>query len=93
LSGAYYTKDIDELSEEAAAWIIDYIEIVLKKETRFTIVLSGGSTPKKLYQLLASDKYKIKLHGTSCIFFWGDERFVPFYLMIVTMQRWPLKVY
>ena len=72
------TKDIDELSEQVAAWVIAYIETVLKKQSRFTLVLSGGSTPKKLYQLLASDKYKGKIDWSKLHFFWGDERFVPF---------------
>ena len=72
------TKDIDELSEQAAAWIITYIETVLKKQARFTLVLSGGSTPKILYQLLASGKYKNKIAWSKLHFFWGDERFVPF---------------
>jgi len=72
------TKDIDELSEEVAAWIITYIETTLKKQPRFTLVLSGGSTPKSLYQLLASDKYKNKIAWSKLHFFWGDERFVPF---------------
>ena len=72
------TKDIDELSEQVAAWMTIYIEAVLKKQNRFTLVLSGGSTPKKLYQLLASDKYKDKIKWDKLHFFWGDERFVPF---------------
>lgn len=72
------TKDIDELSEEATAWIVNYIEAVLKKRSRFTLVLSGGNTPKKLYQLLVSGKYKNKIDWSKLHFFWGDERFVPF---------------
>jgi 6-phosphogluconolactonase len=70
------TKDIEELSQKGAEWIADRIHAVLKNKDRFTIVLSGGNTPKGIYRLLASGKYKIdwaKLH-----FFWGDERYVPF---------------
>ena len=72
------TKDINELSEQVASWMIAYIEAVLKKQSRFTLVLSGGSTPKNLYQLLASDKYKNKIAWSKLYFFWGDEGFVPF---------------
>jgi 6-phosphogluconolactonase len=72
------TKNIDELSQQAAGWICAYIEKVLKKQDRFTIVLSGGSTPKKLYQLLASDKFRNKIDWSKIHFFWGDERCVPF---------------
>lgn len=74
----YLSKNSEELSEKAAEWMVDYINEVLKKQDRFTIALSGGSTPKKLYQLLASAKYRNKIDWNSLHFFWGDERFVPF---------------
>lgn len=71
-------KNSDELSEKFADWLVNYAGEVLKKQDRFTIALSGGSTPKKLYKLLSSDKYKIKIDWSKFHFFWGDERFVPF---------------
>lgn len=75
---AFISKNSDELSERFADWLVNYITEVLKKQDRFTIALSGGSTPKKLYHLLASDKYKSKIDWSKLHFFWGDERFVPF---------------
>ncbi len=72
------TKNIDDLSQQFADWIVGYIKKGLKTKNRFTIVLSGGNTPKKLYQLLASDKYKNKIEWSKLHFFWGDERCVPF---------------
>ena len=74
----FIAKDIDELSQQLADWIIEYIETILKKQDRFTWVLSGGNTPKKLYQLLSSEKYKNKIEWNKLHFFWGDERYVPF---------------
>ncbi|MBK5269458.1 MAG: 6-phosphogluconolactonase, partial [Bacteroidia bacterium] len=71
-------KDPDELSKQVADWIVDYIEKILKGKTNFTIALSGGNTPQKLYQLLSSKKYKSKIDWSKIIFFWGDERCVPF---------------
>jgi 6-phosphogluconolactonase len=71
-------NDLDELSHKAADWICKYIEKTLKKQDRFTIVLSGGNTPKKLYQLLASPVYIHKINWEKIHFFWGDERYVPF---------------
>ena len=41
---------------------------------RFTVALSGGSTPKSLYSLLAS---KPGIPWDKVFFFWGDERHVP----------------
>ena len=72
------SKDIDELSSQFAQWLVSYIKEVLSKQDRFTIALSGGGTPKKLYQLLASDEYKNQIDWTNIHFFWGDERHVPF---------------
>jgi len=46
---------------------------------RFTIALSGGSSPKKLYELLASDGYRNKIQWEKVFFFFGDERYVPLY--------------
>ena len=72
------SKDLNELSEKAANWLVAYISEVLQKQDRFTIVLSGGNTPKKLYELLASDQFKNKIDWSKLHFFWGDERHVPF---------------
>lgn len=71
-------KNTDELSRLFADWLVDYIDDTLKKQDRFTISLSGGSTPKKLYQLLATKEYADKIDWPKLHFFWGDERFVPF---------------
>ena len=44
---------------------------------RFAICLSGGSTPRRLYQLLAESPYRDALPWERIHWFWGDERFVP----------------
>jgi 6-phosphogluconolactonase len=71
-------KNIDELNWQVAEWIIGYINEMLEKTDRFTLALSGGSTPKNLYQLLASGEFKNKVHWQKLHIFWGDERCVPF---------------
>jgi len=43
---------------------------------QFTIALSGGSTPKGMYNLLASDSYRDKIDWNKVHLFWGDERSV-----------------
>ncbi|RFM30418.1 6-phosphogluconolactonase [Deminuibacter soli] len=73
----HISKNIDELSTTYADWLVGYIQDVLQKQQRFTIALSGGSTPKKLHELLATDAYKNKIDWTKLHVFWGDERFVP----------------
>jgi len=44
---------------------------------RFTVALSGGSTPQNLYALLATDAYASRIHWPRVHIFWGDERCVP----------------
>lgn len=75
---AFISKNSDSLSEQFAGWLVNYVNEVLDKQDRFTLALSGGSTPKKLYKLLVSSKYKNKIDWSKMHFFWGDERFVPF---------------
>jgi 6-phosphogluconolactonase len=71
-------KDANELSKAVAAWIVDTIAKVLQTQDRFTIALSGGSTPQKLHTLLAASPYKEQIDWTKLHVFWGDERAVPF---------------
>jgi len=52
-------------------------ESLLKvKDRNITIALSGGSTPKDLFQIIVKD-YSTKLDWNRVNFFWGDERCVP----------------
>lgn len=44
---------------------------------RFAVALSGGSSPKKLYELLASPTYRDQVDWPKVFFFFGDERNVP----------------
>jgi 6-phosphogluconolactonase len=71
-------KDTKALSASLAEWLNNYIQQVLAKQDRFTFVLSGGSTPKALYALLAESPYKESIPWEKLHFFWGDERAVPF---------------
>jgi 6-phosphogluconolactonase len=71
-------KDTKALSASLAEWLNRYIQQVLAKQDRFTFVLSGGSTPKALYALLAESPYKESIAWEKLHFFWGDERAVPF---------------
>src|ERR1700742_4573670 len=71
-------KDGEALSQGAAKWIADRIGATLKSKDRFTIALSGGSTPKRLHELLAQAPYKEQVDWSKLHIFWGDERAVPF---------------
>jgi 6-phosphogluconolactonase len=71
-------KSSDEFNHSIADWIVDCIAETLKKQERFTWVLSGGNTPKALYELLAATPYREKIAWEKLHIFWGDERDVPF---------------
>lgn len=43
----------------------------------FTVALSGGSTPKTIYQQLANEKNRSQIDWSKVFLFWGDERCVP----------------
>ncbi len=66
------------MSDKLAEWICDLVANTLKHQQFFSLVLSGGSTPKILYKKLASEKYKSKIDWKRVHVFWGDERVVPF---------------
>jgi 6-phosphogluconolactonase len=66
------------VSENLAEWICNLVEETLKEQQSFSLVLSGGATPKSLYQKLASEKYKSRIDWERIRIFWGDERVVPF---------------
>jgi 6-phosphogluconolactonase len=69
--------DAAELARGAAEEIAFRIEETLCERDRFSWALSGGSTPRALYRLLASDSYRERLPWSGVHFFWGDERHVP----------------
>lgn len=66
-------KDLDELSSKAAAEFVRIAEESISERGRSTVALSGGSTPKALYQKIAN----VDLDWPKIFFFFGDERNVP----------------
>ncbi|GAB3696656.1 6-phosphogluconolactonase [Spirosoma flavus] len=71
------TKNPADLAKTAAKFIAKRINDVLKTQDRFTIALSGGSTPKALHELLAKSPYAEQIPWAQLHLFWGDERYVP----------------
>ena len=64
-----------ELFAAAAEEIVRLANQAVSTRGRFTIALSGGSTPKSLFNLLATNARTI-LPWDKMFFFWGDERHV-----------------
>ena len=65
-----------EVFAAAAEEVVRDANEAIKERGRFTIALSGGSTPKSLFNLLATNA-RTTLPWDHMYFFWGDERHVP----------------
>ncbi len=66
--------DAEALAQAAAERVMARISA---NPGRIAICLTGGSSPKKLYQLLGGDTYREKIPWDRVHWFIGDERFVP----------------
>ena len=68
--------DIEEVSRAAAEQFVS-LSRSAKASGRFALALSGGSTPGRLYSLLATPLYRDAVDWPSLHLFWADERCVP----------------
>lgn len=69
--------DADELYREAADRIVRTAHSAVALDGRFALLLSGGNTPRRLYALMGTTEYSIRMDWPSTHLFWGDERAVP----------------
>lgn len=67
----------DTLAHEAARRFAELAVEAVDSRGRFSVALSGGSTPRALYRLLAEDPYRGQIPWEGVHLFWGDERCVP----------------
>ena len=74
----YIYKTTDEVIEGLANYFIQTVKTAIKEKNECAVVLSGGNSPKKLYELLASMDYGNQIDWDKVYFFFGDERYVPF---------------
>jgi len=69
--------DRDELSRAAAEEFVRVANVSVVERGRCHVALSGGSTPKDLYAMLAGDAFRQRVAWDKLQVFWGDERHVP----------------
>lgn len=69
--------DTDAIVRELADKIVTMADQAAKLGQMFSLFLSGGSTPKALYQYLASDAVKSQIDWRGVELYFGDERCVP----------------
>jgi 6-phosphogluconolactonase len=65
--------DPERLAHRVADWLL---EAARSTERSFAVALSGGSTPRRLYELLAQSSRREAFPWDRTLWFWGDERFV-----------------
>ena len=68
-------RDMERLSRHAANLFVEQAARSIRERGRFLVALNGGSTPNRLFQLLAAD-YREQVDWSKVQVFWGDERCV-----------------
>src|SRR5436309_15910545 len=71
------SRDRDALNLAAAELWKRVASSAIAQRGRFSIALSGGSTPRSLFDLLAQPPWNSSLPWAKTHVFWGDERCVP----------------
>ena len=66
-----------EVLDGLAKYFVAKANEAIDKYGQFSVALSGGNSPKKLYGLLSSPVYKNMVKWSKVYFFFGDERYVP----------------
>jgi 6-phosphogluconolactonase len=69
--------DLSSLAQEGAQRIADAAGRAIANHGAFTLALSGGSTPKPVYELLAQEPFRSQIDWEKVEIYFGDERCVP----------------
>lgn len=70
-------KNLETLLPALADFVVIKARESIERDGRFNFVLSGGGSPKRLYEVLATDAYRNLIEWKNVFFFFGDERYVP----------------
>ncbi len=68
--------DAATLTSRATEWLIEQVGHAIAQRGRAVIALSGGSTPKGVFQRLAEAPWRDRIDWDRVHLFWGDDRFV-----------------
>ncbi len=69
--------DPEAVASEGARTFVRLAREAIQERGRFAVALSGGSTPRRLFEILATPEFKAQLDWEHVHLFWGDERYVP----------------
>ena len=68
---------LEPLSRDAADFIVGAAREAIDQRGLFTMAISGGKSPKRLYELLGEKNYASQIRWNATHLFWADERAVP----------------
>jgi 6-phosphogluconolactonase len=74
LAGHHVFEDAEALAQGVAGWLCGRAQA---SDRAFAVCLSGGSTPRRLFEWLATPEIAPHFPWSRAHWFWGDERFVP----------------
>jgi 6-phosphogluconolactonase len=77
LPGVHVYPNPAEVARCGARLFVDYAWQAIAKDGKFMVALSGGNTPRQMFELLASDEFRGQVDWAKVHFFWSDERAVP----------------
>jgi 6-phosphogluconolactonase len=69
--------DEEALSRAAAELLADQAALAVARRGRCTVLLAGGSTPRRTYERLATAPLRDRIPWAQIHWFWGDERCLP----------------
>ena len=75
--GVQVFDDAEGVARAAAELFARLAREAVEERGAFSVALSGGTTPRRVYELLASDEYKVQAPWPKVHVFFGDERAVP----------------
>ena len=67
----------EQLALAAVERFVDYSNALRDMTERLSVALAGGNTPRQVYELLATERFKNRVEWSQVHLFFGDERCVP----------------
>jgi 6-phosphogluconolactonase len=69
--------DVSEVASKATEIFFESARHAIDRRDSFRVAMSGGSTPRRMYRVMATSPERDEIDWSNVDVFWGDERFVP----------------
>jgi len=76
-SNVFVFETPEQLALAAVERLVDYSNELRDTTEGFSVALAGGNTPRRVYELLATERFKNRVEWSQVHLFFGDERCVP----------------